>query len=45
MEETVKMVKDKGGKIFSYKCDITKREEVYAVAEVVKKDVGNVSDG
>ena len=30
-------------KAFSYKCDCTKREEVYRVAEQVKKDVGDVT--
>ena len=30
-------------KAFPYKCDCTKREEVYRVAEQVKKDVGDVT--
>ena len=30
-------------KAFSYKCDCTKKEEVYKVAEQVKKDVGDVT--
>ena len=30
-------------KAFSYQCDCTKKEEVYKVAEQVKKDVGDVT--
>ena len=30
-------------KAFSYKCDCTKKDEVYKVAEQVKKDVGDVT--
>jgi len=30
-------------KAFSYKCDCSKKEEVYRVAENVKKDVGDVT--
>ena len=30
-------------KAFSYECDCSKREEVYRVAEQVKKDVGDVT--
>nr|XP_022916266.1 estradiol 17-beta-dehydrogenase 11 [Onthophagus taurus] len=43
MEETVKMVKSNGGTIHHYKVDITKREEVYKVAEQVKKDAGDIT--
>lgn len=28
--------------VFAYKCDLSKREEIYRVAETVKKDVGSV---
>lgn len=42
LEETHKMIKDVGGIVHSYKCDLTNREEIYQVAEKVKKDVGDV---
>ncbi|KAI4457042.1 pksb [Holotrichia oblita] len=43
LEETHKMIKDVGGIVHSYKCDLTNREEIYQVAEKVKKDVGDVT--
>lgn len=42
-EETVKQIKAAGGKAQGFKCDISNREDVYRVAERVKKDVGQVS--
>ncbi|CAG4986482.1 unnamed protein product [Parnassius apollo] len=42
-EETVKMIKSKGGKVYIYECDIIKRENVTAMSEQVKRDVGFVS--
>lgn len=36
------MIQDLGGIVHSYKCDLTKREEIYNVAERVKRDVGDV---
>ncbi|XP_077990586.1 epidermal retinol dehydrogenase 2-like [Glandiceps talaboti] len=43
VEETAKQIGQIGGKAHSYVCDVTKREEVYRVAEQVTKDVGNVT--
>ncbi|KRT81378.1 dehydrogenase [Oryctes borbonicus] len=43
LEDTYKMIKDAGGTVHHYKCDLTKREEVYDVAEQVTKDVGDVT--
>ncbi|XP_036884476.1 short-chain dehydrogenase/reductase family 16C member 6-like [Sturnira hondurensis] len=42
--ETCRLAKEKGGeKVFAYKCDCSNREEVYRVADQVKKDVGDVT--
>ncbi|GJQ79961.1 hypothetical protein Trydic_g9439 [Trypoxylus dichotomus] len=43
LEDTYKMIKGAGGIVYSYKCDLTKREEIYRVAEQVEKDVGEVT--
>ncbi|XP_077989809.1 epidermal retinol dehydrogenase 2-like [Glandiceps talaboti] len=43
VDETAKQIRQIGGKAHSYVCDVTKREEVYRVAEQVTKDVGNVT--
>ncbi|XP_021192123.3 epidermal retinol dehydrogenase 2 isoform X1 [Helicoverpa armigera] len=42
-EETVDCIKRKGGSAISYTCDITRRENVQALASQLKKDVGFVS--
>uniref|UniRef100_A0A8D0DUW4 Epidermal retinol dehydrogenase 2 n=1 Tax=Salvator merianae TaxID=96440 RepID=A0A8D0DUW4_SALMN len=43
LEETVKLVRENGARaIYSYKCDVGNREEVYATADKVKKEVGDV---
>ncbi|KAK9708782.1 short chain dehydrogenase [Popillia japonica] len=43
LEKTYKFIKDSGGVVYRYKCDLRKREDVYQTAEEVKKDVGDVS--
>jgi all-trans-retinol dehydrogenase (NAD+) len=42
-EQTVNEIKQSGGKAHSFKCDLSKRENVYEVAERVKQEVGNPS--
>ncbi|XP_077990584.1 epidermal retinol dehydrogenase 2-like [Glandiceps talaboti] len=42
-DETAQQIGQIGGKAHSYVCDVTKKEEVYRVAEQVTKDVGNVT--
>lgn len=43
-EETVNEIKKMGtSTVYAYKCDVSKREEVFSVAERVKKEVGDVS--
>ncbi|XP_055968482.1 short-chain dehydrogenase/reductase family 16C member 6-like [Sorex fumeus] len=42
--ETCRMIKAAGAsKVFVYKCDCSNRQEVYQVADQVKKDVGDVT--
>uniref|UniRef100_A0A8C9P5N6 Short-chain dehydrogenase/reductase family 16C member 6 n=1 Tax=Spermophilus dauricus TaxID=99837 RepID=A0A8C9P5N6_SPEDA len=42
--ETCRLAKEKGGvKVFAYKCDCSNRQEVYSVADQVKKEVGDVT--
>lgn len=43
IRQTVKLVEAEGGKCKGYVVDISKKEEVYKAAEVVRKEVGNVS--
>lgn len=43
MEDTVREIKENGGKCCSYYCDITNREEVYKTAKAVQIEVGDVS--
>ena len=33
--QTKKEIEEAGGKVFAYKCDLTKKEEIYAVAKKV----------
>ncbi|XP_072937638.1 epidermal retinol dehydrogenase 2-like isoform X2 [Epargyreus clarus] len=42
-EETYKMVKEEKGRIYKFECDVTDRAAVMALAQRVKKDVGEVS--
>ncbi|XP_066235122.1 short-chain dehydrogenase/reductase family 16C member 6-like [Saccopteryx leptura] len=42
--ETCRLAKENGGeKVFAYKCDCSNRQEVYRVADQVKKEVGDVT--
>ncbi|XP_007531587.1 epidermal retinol dehydrogenase 2 [Erinaceus europaeus] len=42
--ETCKMAQEAGARrVFAYTCDCSKREDIYRVAEQVKKEVGDVS--
>ncbi|XP_076167250.1 estradiol 17-beta-dehydrogenase 11 isoform X2 [Ptiloglossa arizonensis] len=43
MEDTVREIKENGGKCCSYYCDITNREEVYKTAKAVQIEVGDVT--
>uniref|UniRef100_A0A8D0KGU8 Epidermal retinol dehydrogenase 2 n=1 Tax=Salvator merianae TaxID=96440 RepID=A0A8D0KGU8_SALMN len=43
-KETAKLVKRNGAlAVYVYKCDVSKREEIYTVADKVKKEVGVVN--
>uniref|UniRef100_A0A8C3TES4 Short chain dehydrogenase/reductase family 16C member 5 n=1 Tax=Chelydra serpentina TaxID=8475 RepID=A0A8C3TES4_CHESE len=43
-KETTKLAKENGAKgVYAYRCDCSNREEVYRVADQVKKEVGDVS--
>lgn len=42
-ESTLNNIKSSGGNAFAYVCDCTKREDIYRVAELVKKEVGDVT--
>ena len=42
-DETRDEIKQAGGIAYSFKCDVTKREEIYAVAKKVINEVGNVN--
>ncbi|ELK02322.1 Short chain dehydrogenase/reductase family 16C member 6 [Pteropus alecto] len=42
--ETCRLAKEKGGvQVFAYKCDCSNRQEIYRVADQVKKEVGDVT--
>ncbi|XP_012282893.1 short-chain dehydrogenase/reductase family 16C member 6 [Orussus abietinus] len=43
IKDTVKEIKQAGGKCFGYHCDITDKEEVYQAAKNVKIEVGNIT--
>ncbi|RWS31753.1 Short-chain dehydrogenase/reductase family 16C member 6-like protein, partial [Leptotrombidium deliense] len=43
LQETQKMIEERGNKCYSFVCDVTDRNDVYAKAETVKKEVGNVT--
>ena len=36
-------IQDLGFKAFGYKCDCSSREDIYRVADLVKKEVGDVT--
>ncbi|KAF2903620.1 hypothetical protein ILUMI_02567, partial [Ignelater luminosus] len=40
VEESVKLVKNEGGRVYGYTCDLTNREDVYRVAAKVTQEVG-----
>lgn len=42
-EETVRLIQMSKGVAFAYQVDLTKREEVYQVAQRVKREVGKVN--
>ncbi|KAM8867396.1 retinol dehydrogenase 10-A [Synchiropus picturatus] len=39
-QQTAKLVRERGGKAFTYTVDVTNREDVYRNAELVRKDLG-----
>ncbi|XP_042317171.1 epidermal retinol dehydrogenase 2-like [Sceloporus undulatus] len=42
-KETAELVKNNGAlAVYTYKCDLRKKDEIYAVADKVKKEVGDV---
>lgn len=43
IDETVKQVKSVGGRCNGYVVDISKKEEVYKAAELIRNEIGNVS--
>lgn len=43
IRQTIKLVEAEGGKCKGYVVDISKKEEVYKAAEVVKREVGDVT--
>ncbi|RWS25340.1 epidermal retinol dehydrogenase 2-like protein [Leptotrombidium deliense] len=43
LQETKEQIVKNGGKCHTYVCDICNRNEVYEIAEKVKKEVGNVT--
>lgn len=43
INETVKQVEAAGGMCKGYLVDISKKEEVYKAADLIRRDVGNVS--
>jgi hypothetical protein len=42
-DDTAAMLRQEGGKAFSYKCDISSCDDVYATAKKVRAEVGKVS--
>lgn len=43
VDETVKLVETIGEKAYGYKCDLSNKDDVYRVAALTKKEVGEVS--
>ncbi|XP_054835697.1 retinol dehydrogenase 10-like [Eublepharis macularius] len=42
-ENTAREARELGVRAYAYTCDVSRREEVYAIAEKVKRDVGEVT--
>ena len=42
-EETARLIKMSKGEVYAYQVDLTKKDDVYRVADLVKKQVGKVS--
>ncbi|HBZ54187.1 MAG TPA: short-chain dehydrogenase, partial [Syntrophobacteraceae bacterium] len=42
LEKLLTEIQTNGGKAFSYRCDVSTRQEVYRIAEQVRADVGMV---
>lgn len=42
-ERVANKLSEKGTKVFTYKCDVTNKEQVYDVAKQVEQDVGHVT--
>lgn len=42
-ENTAREVRELGVRAYAYTCDVSRREEVYAAAEKVRRDVGDVT--
>ena len=42
LKKAAKSIKDKGGRVYTYVCDVTDRKAVYRKIEKVKRDCGNV---
>ncbi|XP_012061887.1 PREDICTED: 17-beta-hydroxysteroid dehydrogenase 13-like [Atta cephalotes] len=42
-EQTAKEIKEIGKDAYAYECDVTKREDVFAVAKRVKEEIGDVT--
>ncbi|XP_015606795.1 short-chain dehydrogenase/reductase family 16C member 6 [Cephus cinctus] len=43
LTETVREIRESGGKCWGYRCDLTNKEDIYEVAKAVKIEVGNVT--
>lgn len=43
IDETIDMVRNNGGTCLGYRVDISKKEEVYKAADVLRKDAGDVT--
>lgn len=43
IDETVEMVRAEGGTCIGYRVDISKKEEVYKAADVIREEMGDVS--
>lgn len=41
-EQTVKEIKESGGNAISFKCDLSKKEDIYKVAGEIKEKVGHI---
>ncbi|KAL0109617.1 hypothetical protein PUN28_014575 [Cardiocondyla obscurior] len=42
-EETVKEIQEFGKTAYAYQCDVTKREDIFLIAEKIKKEIGDVT--